>query len=352
VALLRVNGVEPVVLLDSEGAAQTVADSLEQFLFAWAKGNTDVGDLDDDEAKSGRKQLGAWLKRQKLKAPKATAPRFDFRAWLDTGNGFAEPEQPEAERRRAPTAAVQKLSPRLQALAPLLGLPAAAPELIAFAGQLGLKVPPTTSDVDASKSSDAKQAGLRFRFTHKLFNDGYAPIQKTAKSFVPYLAEVNVSKAFKEDVLGVPWQASAEEVEQILGPPQSWREQYPVKDDLTVPVWSWVLDDAADVWLELAWNDELTVSMKVRATRMLSEFDPRGTSLFVAWALERGLIDEARFATHAELITQIKARQAQGSALRADAMPRGLWADHLIADRLHDYSSLLPELSFASRNFH
>jgi hypothetical protein len=25
---------------------------------------------------------------------------------------------------------------------------------------------------------------------------------------------------------------------------------------------------------------------------------------------------------------------------------------HLIADRLHDFSALLPELSFASRNFH
>jgi error-prone DNA polymerase len=25
---------------------------------------------------------------------------------------------------------------------------------------------------------------------------------------------------------------------------------------------------------------------------------------------------------------------------------------HLIADRLHDYSELLPELSFASRDFH
>jgi hypothetical protein len=90
-ALLDLNGVRPVVLLDSEGDARTIASSLEGFLFAWAKAATDVGDLDDAPG-TGRKALAAWLKQHGLKAPKKQpAAAFDFQAWLDGGDGFEKP---------------------------------------------------------------------------------------------------------------------------------------------------------------------------------------------------------------------------------------------------------------------
>lgn len=332
-ALLRANGLEPIVLLDSEGLYRTVADSLERFLLDWSKGNSGVGDLDDDDAKSGRKALAAWLKSQKVKA--ATAPtRFDFQAWLDTGNGLVE-AKPEAPRpRHAPTAALQKLSPRLQALVPLLGLPANAPEALALAAEIGLKVPPATTDVDATKRVSSKKAGLTFGFTHRLLNDAYPPIQKTAKSFVPYVAEIRVDKGFKEDVLGVPWKANAEGVEKVLGPPTALREASYLKDELTIPVWSWLLDEAAQVWLVFAWDDELEVRLKVAATRMLGELAPHHVALFASWAITKNLLDESRFASHAELIARIKRREDHGAALLAKALARGLWEDHLIPNRL------------------
>ena len=59
-----------VVLLGSEGEARTVADSLEEFLVLWSKGETDINELDDEEAEEGRAELRAWLKSHKVKAPK------------------------------------------------------------------------------------------------------------------------------------------------------------------------------------------------------------------------------------------------------------------------------------------
>ena len=77
VALLNVGA---VVLLESEGNHRTLANSLEEFLLLWSKGESDVPDLDEGE---GLDAFAKWVKAKKLKAPKAK--NFDFNAWLDGG---------------------------------------------------------------------------------------------------------------------------------------------------------------------------------------------------------------------------------------------------------------------------
>jgi hypothetical protein len=87
VLLQRGGGKTPLVcLLGSEGATETVAGSLEEFLTLLAKGATGVMDLDGEA--TGRRQLKAWLKQHKVKVPRAE--RFDFSAYLEGKNGEIE----------------------------------------------------------------------------------------------------------------------------------------------------------------------------------------------------------------------------------------------------------------------
>jgi hypothetical protein len=66
--------------------------------------------------------------------------------------------------------------------------------------------------------------------------------------------------------------------------------------------------------------------------------------LFLAWAIQRNLLDETRFSAHADLFEAIRKRQKKGSDLLAAALPRGVWDVHL---------KNLPDLrNFAFRWFH
>lgn len=100
----RVCSVEgAVVLVNPDGTCRLIAPSVEAFALAWAKSATGVTTFDHDgsliverrgatattrSVKSRRKDLGAWLKSQKVKAPKAPkakAPKaaaFDLDAYL------------------------------------------------------------------------------------------------------------------------------------------------------------------------------------------------------------------------------------------------------------------------------
>src|SRR5262249_45193393 len=51
--------------------------------------------------------------------------------------------------------------------------------------------------------------------------------------------------------------------------------------------------------------------------------------LFVAWAVQRDLLDESRLAAHKKLIAAVRKREKQGSDLVDAALPRGLWDVHL-----------------------
>lgn len=148
-ALLETGPTSPpaVVLLGSEGDRRTVASSLEELLAIWAKGETEIDELDDEDGEEGRALLGKWLKERKIKAPKAKD--FDFQAWLDGGDAkkpakAAAPPKPLA---RKPTATWKKLGPKAQKVASLVGLRVDAKEVVDYVTKvLGKKLVQTTSE--------------------------------------------------------------------------------------------------------------------------------------------------------------------------------------------------------------
>ncbi|OJT16590.1 hypothetical protein BO221_49090 [Archangium sp. Cb G35] len=320
-----------VALLGSEGEARTVANSLEEFLLLWSKGETEIDELDDEEGASGRKVLASWLKAKKVKAPKAKD--FDFAAWLD--GDAALPPTAEARavavRTFAPTPVMKKLGPKTQRLASLLGQRADAPEVIGYVtGVLGKKVPLSTSENNDSVNVSATKHGVEFVFSHDILNDAYPPIPKTSKTFIPYVSYAWVRAGIGENVLGVPWKAASEaEVTKLLGPPTGRRAAFTDEDELTVAYWAYSLDTAAHVWLELAFEDSLSVTLSVKSAGALMRDPDVTTGLFVGYAATRGLLDTSRFPSHRALLTAVATRKAKGSEFVKQALPRGLWNDHL-----------------------
>lgn len=337
-ALMKADGKAPaaVVLLGSEGEARTVADSLEEFLTLWAKGATEISDLDDDDA-SGRKALAAWLKANKVKPPKV-ARSFDFESWL-AGPAAAAPSAKTKKKgastppkatasAKAPTPTMKALGPKVQALASIMGLRADAPEVAAYVTKvLGKKVPQSTSDRNDSANVSADKVGVELVFSHEILNPDFPPITKTGKTFVPYVSHAWVREAIKEPVLGVPWGADVDAITKVLGAPTGVRTRF--AGDKTPTVSFWKRDLGGGVELEISHHRGMNVELTVRSAVHLEKFPDVGTSLFIAWAATRGLLDAAAFGPHAGLVAQVAKREAQASELVKASMPYGLWDTHL-----------------------
>lgn len=332
-----------VALLDSEGDSRTIADSLEEFLLLWSKADTSVDDLDEgDEDHDARGALAKWLKDKKLKAPKA--PAFDFTSWLAGPSAAksktakasppaSKPEKSTAAPKRAPTAVTKRLGPKLSKLARVMGMRADAAELNAYVtSDLGKKVPISTSATGQGANVTAPTKGVELAFSHDILNDAYPPIPKTAKSFIPYLSFAWVSEKIGEPVLGVPWDSTLEGVTAVLGEPTTYRRQFTTDKKPTLPTWTFALDVAAAIELEITFRKSLRVTLGVKSSLGCEAFPTPSTGLFVAWAATRGLLDEARFGPHADLLKAVKKRKAKGSDLINAALPRGLWTDHLKQD--------------------
>ncbi|ATB40377.1 hypothetical protein CYFUS_005826 [Cystobacter fuscus] len=325
------NAPHSVALLGSEGEARTVANSLEEFLILWSRGETEIHELDNEEVAPGRKALASWLKAKKVKVPKTKA--FDFAAWLD-GDAALQPAAEAlaiAEHTFAPTPVMKKLGPKTQRLASLFGRRADAPEVIAYVtGVLGKKVPPSTSENNDSVNVAAAKHGVELVFSHDILNDAYLPIPKTSKTFIPYVSSAWVRAGIGENVLDVPWKTTSEaEVTRLLGPPTGRRAAFADEDELTVAYWAYPLDTAAHVWLELAFEDSLSVTLAVKSAGALVRYPDVTTGLFVGYAVTRGLLDTSRFPAHRALLAAIKTREAKGSEFVKQALARGLWDDHL-----------------------
>ena len=318
-----------VALLGSEGEARTVANSLEEFLTLWSQGETEIHELDDEEGASGRAALASWLKSKKVKAPKVKT--FDFAAWLDGGTEAPAAAQPGAAPQFAPTPVMKKLGPKTQRLASVLGRRADSPEVIDYVtAVLGKKVPPSTSENNDSVNVEAPKHGVELVFSHDILNEAFAPVPKTAKTFIPYVSFAWVRAGIGENVLGVPWKASSEaEVTKLLGPPTSRRAAFTNKDELTVACWAYALDTSGHVWLKLEFDDSVTGTVSVKRAGALMRYPDVTTGLFIGYAATRGLLDASRFPAHRELLAAIEKRKAQGSELVKQALPRGLWDDHL-----------------------
>ncbi|NOK23252.1 hypothetical protein [Corallococcus carmarthensis] len=320
-----------VALLGSEGEARTVANSLEEFLAQWSQGETEIGELDDEEGASGREALAAWLKAKKVKAPKSKD--FDFAAWLD-GDAVPPPTasaHPAAVHTFTPTEVMKKLGPKARQLASVLGRRADDPEVIAYVtGVLGKKVPASTSENTDSVNVEAAKHGVEIVFSHDILNDAFLPIPKTAKTFIPYVASAWMRSKMGEEILGVPWKVKAEaEVTKLLGPPTGRRASFADEDALTVAYWDFALDTEGHVWLELEFDESLSVTVAVEGGGALERYPDVTTGLFVGYAATRGLLDTSRFPSHQALLTAVAARKAKGSEFVKQALPRGLWDTHL-----------------------
>jgi hypothetical protein len=322
-----------VVLLGSEGDRGTVADSLEEFLVLWSKGETEVSDLDDDDGAPGRARLASWLEEKKVKAPKARS--FDFQAWLDEGEGGVTkvaPAPPKAIKRK-PTAWMKKLGPKGQKLASLLGMRVDAPEVVSYVTKdLGKKLPESTSERKDGAGLEAPKAGVQLSVTHEVRNDAYPPIHKTAKSFIPYVSHVWLDAKFGEAFLGVPWNVANEaDVIKALGTPMSWRGIIVTDKKKTAPVWTYTLDEGAQVELEISYRNRLRVELSLRSASELEKYDRVTTGIFMAWAATKGLLDASALAPHADLVAALSERKAKGTDLW-DALGRGFWDTHLADD--------------------
>ncbi|RKI45655.1 hypothetical protein D7Y27_09905 [Corallococcus sp. AB004] len=329
--LVKPGGKAPaaVALLGSEGETRTVANSLEEFLALWSQGETDISELDDEEAGSGREALAAWLKKHKVKAPKAK--EFDFSAWLDGDAKASATQQPASAPTFTPTEVMAKLGPKTRQVASVLGRRADSPEVIAYVTEvLGKKLPASTSENNDSVNVSAPKHGVELVLSHDILHDAFPPIPKTAKSFIPYVSTAWVRPAIGENVLGVPWKAkSEEEVSKVLGPPTGRRAGFTDEDEPTVAYWVHALDSAGYLELEVEFDDSVSVTLTVRGSGDLARYPDVTTGLFVGYAVTRGLLDTSRFPAHPALLTRIARREAQGSELVKQAMPRGLWANHL-----------------------
>ncbi len=323
-----------VVLLGSEGEARTVATSLEAFLLAWSEGESEIAELDDDEASAGRPAMKAWLTTAKVRAPKA--PNFDFQAWLDEAEGGVASAPSAIEQQRPAPAIFATFLLPFRRLAELSGQRADDPKVIDFVIGMGGKVPTSTTDMSSSKEVKSK-TGFTLWFSHDHLNDAFPLLPKTKNSFVPYVSQVQLSAKWPEKLpFDLNWKHDQAAIETRLGPPIV-RPLFADDADSPILTW-WERDlDPGRTYLKVQLKKKgLSVDLLIRGTFALSSRHgvpaKPVVGLVVAWALSRGLLDESRFPKEYALLARIKQRAEKGSALIDAAMPRGLWCDHLLPD--------------------
>ena len=316
-----------VGLLGSEGTTDTVANSLEEFLILLSNGETGVMDLDleDDEA-PGRKDLKSWLKKHKIKKPKAKP--FDFDAFLDGSAAPAEKAPPPAKpsSSSAVPESVKSLPPFIRQLAQLVGRSAEDPELVEFVtGKLGQKIPNSTTDVSSSKNVSANKFGIELNFSHDIKNDKYPLVPKSTKSFVPYLGLVWLHPKIADPLpFGLKFKMSVADLTAVLGEPTGHIGSMQYRR----PYWQRILDPARSVVLQVE-PDSITIEIQ-QAMELTARWERRPhIGLLIGWLAQRDLLDPTAFSAHAVLLDAIRKRQAQGSRLLEAALPRGLWDVHL-----------------------
>lgn len=222
-----------------------------------------------------------------------------------------------------------ELTPLLTRLVALVGRRADDPELIAFVTRtLGKKVPESITDLSGAKNVSDKKYGLELAFTHDIKNDLYPLIPKTKNSFVTYLERAWIKPKFPEPPpFGLRHEMSSEEITDQLGVAPG------TLGVTTMPYWERDLDSARNIVLGIERGSASTVmAIAVKqASELASRYHPplQQRGLFVAWAIQRNLLDETRFPAHSALLAAIRKRQKKGSELLAAALPRGLWDIHL-----------------------
>lgn len=192
------------------------------------------------------------------------------------------------------------MTPRLQQIVRLVGRRADDPEVVDFVtNTLGKQVPDSTTDIGGLKYVVVKKQGIELGFGHDLKNDKYPLINKSKKSYVPYLQIAWLSARFGEPL------PSGQEAAGLVDPGR----------DIVLNVEPGRVTVMVDQALELSSRHGVPA--------------PPVVGLFVGWAALRDLLDETRLRAHADLLAAVRRRERQGSALVAAAWPRGLWGSHL-----------------------
>jgi hypothetical protein len=310
-----------VALLGSEGDTDTVAESLEEFLFLLSDGDTGIFDLDTEKAK-GRANLKAWLVQNQIKPP--NAPSFDFDIFLDGISNAPATSIPPSD--APPGESLAILPPFLQQIAVMVGRRADDVELIDFVTRtLGRKIPNSTTEISSSKNVLAKSHGLELAFSHDVTNVKYPLIPKSKNSYVPYLTLVWLRPNLPCPLpFGLKFGMSNEEITSTLGDPTGQIGSLGARR----PYWTRVLDSARDIRFQV---EPKTFMIQIKQARELTHrWDRRPlVGLFVGWLASRRLLDPTAFAQHATLLDTVGQRKERGSKLVEAALERGLWDLHL-----------------------
>jgi hypothetical protein len=171
--------------------------------------------------------------------------------------------------------------------------------------------------------------GLMLRAHNNISNEKYPVLNKTKNTFVNYLSLAEITEACGETVLGLAWNSSLDDIKRVLGEPTRLRHPN-MLDPPSIPVWVRKLDDGANLELIIEFNEVMTVRFEVHSSISLESNPNPSLGVFVAWAIEHGLIDQNRFPNHAGLFEAVRRREKLGSDFVRQALPRGLWSDHLL----------------------
>lgn len=311
-----------VGLLGSEGETDSVAASLEEFLFLLSSGQTGISDLDGGDAPA-RRGLKAWLRNNNITVPEAASSAFDFDNFLDGSvEGEVAIPEPAASSHEGMTA----LPPFFRQVAIMVGRRADDAELVEFVtGTLGQKIPNSTTDAAKTKNVVAKKHGLELLFSHDVKNMKYPPVRKSKASYLPYLTLVWLNPELPEALpFGLRFSMSIEEIAGALGEPSGQIGS----QSLRRPYWQRVLDPTRDIVFQM---DLKTLTVQISQARELAA--PSASrplvGLLVAWLAQRRLLEPTALGEHVVLLDAVARREQRGSTLVDAALPRGLWDSHL-----------------------
>jgi hypothetical protein len=333
-AHLRLPGRSPIVMLGDEGDAYTVAQSLEDFLWNWSDGHGIMFFEPEDPEPNGSgplEQMKAWLRSSKIEQAEAPRIAFDFQAWLDGGTGL-EPNPEGGSLERKPTALLAELPPKLREVAGLVGRREDDPVLLEW----------LASHLNRGERlgyfTGLPKLGLMLRVLNNITNVQYPILNKTKNTFVNYLALAEITEPCNESVLGLAWNSSVDNIKRVLGEPTRLR-RLAMLEPPSIPVWVRKLDDGADLELIIEFVDAMTVRFEVYNSGSLELHPSPSLGVFVAWAIEHGLLDKNRFPNHTDLFEAVRKREKLGSDFVRESLPRGLWSDHLLdKDGLRDFA--------------
>lgn len=222
------------------------------------------------------------------------------------------------------------------ALEPLLGRRADDRELRRTLEPLGIRVPLTTSEATPEVSVASKKRGSKVGcgFGHRVALAAYPAIQAKKKGrYTPYLTSLQ----FPPEVelggsLGLGRRHTLEEVTKRLGAPrlragdfaQWWHVPIDLKRQTIIRVEH---NDLDDMFYSLGLDDEGVLVSPVPEPGMLPIH-----GLFLAWLVQRDLLDLARIPAPDGLVEAVRARTLRGSELLTQGFPDGLWVAHLRDD--------------------